>query len=449
MIGSGLILIMGNDLSPMNYIDNTYHFRQDSNFLYYFGLDHPQLAGFIDIDKNREIIIGHELTIDDVIWSGPQPSLPERAQQVGVPSTATFEQLGNLLKGAKEDGRVVHYLPPYRMDNKILMSQWLDISLKDLKENASIQLIKAVVKQRSVKTEEEIAEMEKALQTTHDMHVAAMRDARPGMREAVLTGRVHGIAVSGGGDLAYPVILTVDGHVLHNHYHGNELQEGQMVLGDFGAETSSHYAGDITRTFPVSKQFTAQQKEIYEIVLDAEVSCIEALKPGIKYRDVHLQAGKIIASGLKDLGIMKGDVDEAVAAGAHALFFPHGLGHMIGLDVHDMEDLGEDYVGYTDAILRSKQFGFRSLRMGRMLEPGFVLTVEPGCYFIPDLIDIWKAENKFTDFINYDRLEAYRDFSGVRIEDNVLITEDGHKILGPSIPKTVTEVEAIRMEAMS
>ena len=296
----------------------------------------------------------------------------------------------------------------------------------------------------SIKDAEEIEQIEKAVTISGNMHVATMMAAKAGMKEAELAGIAEGIAVSGGGHLAYPIILTINGQTLHNHYHGNTLQSGQLVLGDFGAETSMHYAGDITRTYPVDKTFTTQQKEIYQIVLNALESSIAALKPGVRYLDVHLAAARIIAAGLKDLGLMKGDIDEAVAQGAHAMFFPHGLGHMLGLDVHDMEDLGEDLVGYTEELKRSTQFGLKSLRLARALQAGFVLTVEPGCYFIPELIDQWQADGKFTDFINYDQLEKYRSFSGVRIEDNVLVTENGSRILGEPIPKTIEAVEQVR-----
>jgi Xaa-Pro aminopeptidase len=286
--------------------------------------------------------------------------------------------------------------------------------------------------------------MERAVNVTGAMHVAAMKAARVGQIEAELAGMVEGMAVSAGGNLSYPVILSVHGQILHNHYHGNTLQNGQMVLGDFGAETAMHYAGDITRTFPVDRRFTPKQREIYEIVLDAEVSAIASLKPGVLYRDVHLAAARRMAEGLKSLGLMQGDLDEAVTQGAHALFFPHGLGHMIGLDVHDMEDLGEKYVGYSDAVTRSTQFGTAYLRLARALEPGFVLTVEPGIYFIPQLIDQWRRKNLFADFINYQTVAKYRNFGGIRIEDNVLITENSHRILGDPIPKTVAEVEGLR-----
>jgi len=448
-INAGLILIMGNRESPMNYTDNTYHFRQDSNYLYYFGLDRAGVAAVIDVDNDQDIIIGEEITIDDIIWAGSQPTLSALAERVGVNHIASFEKLEDMLSNAKAAGKPIHFLPPYRHDNIIDLSQWLGISPAQVKKRASVDLIKAVVQQRSYKTPEEIIEMEKAVNTTREMHVTAMRLAKAGMTEAQVTGMVQAVAVGGGGNLSYPVILTVNGHVLHNHYHGNVLQNGQMVLGDFGAENHMRYAGDITRTFPVAAQFTTQQKEIYELVLQAENESIAALRPGISYQDIHLAAAKLMANGLKDLGIMKGDIDEAVAEGAHALFFPHGLGHMIGLDVHDMEDLGEDYVGYNDTIIRNPQFGIRSLRLGRALEPGFVLTVEPGLYFIPELIDQWQKEKKYEAFINYEALGAYRNFTGVRIEDNVLITNEGHQGLGKPIPKTIAEVEAIRGEALS
>ncbi|MEL6922809.1 MAG: aminopeptidase P family protein [Bacteroidota bacterium] len=448
-IGSGIILIMGNRYSPMNYRDNTYHFRQDSNFLYYFGLDLAGLNGYIDLDKNEACIVGAEVTIDDVIWSGPQPTLSELAAQVGINKILPVEKMVDQLKAARNAGTPVHFLPPYRHDNMMDLHNWLGIPLREMKQQASTTLIKAVVQQRAYKTPEEIVEMEKAVNTTREMHVTAMRLAKAGMTEAQLAGMVQAVAVGGGGNLAYPVILTVNGHVLHNHYHGNVLRSGQMVLGDFGAENAMRYAGDITRTFPVDAQFTTRQKEIYELVLRAEEQSIAALRPGITYQEIHLDAARLMANGLKELGIMKGDIEEAISVGAHALFFPHGLGHMIGLDVHDMEDLGEDLVGYDEQTTRSDQFGLRALRLGRKLEPGFVLTVEPGLYFIPELIDVWQKEGKHTDFIDYQALQAYRGFSGVRIEDNVLITSDGHRVLGDPIPKTVAEVEAIRAEALS
>lgn len=440
----GLILLLGNEESSKNYKDNTYRFRQDSNFLYFLGQDQPHLAAVIDPETGETTLFGDDLSVEHIVWMGPQPSMRERAYRVGAEQTAAYDTLGETLARASQSGRTIHYLPPYRPENLLKLSRWLGLSPDEVEKGGSVPLIKAIVKQAAYKTAEEVAEIEKAVTISGQMHVAAMRSARPGIKEAELTGIVEGIAIGAGGDVAYPVIMTINGQTLHNHYHGNVLKPGQMVLGDFGAETAMHYAGDITRTFPVDQKFTSRQKDIYELVLKAEVESIENLKPGIPYRDIHLQAARIMADGLKDLGLMKGDMDAAVAEGAHALFFPHGLGHMLGLDVHDMEDLGEAYVGYSDTIKRSEQFGLSALRLGRELEPGFVLTVEPGLYFIPELIDQWQQTGKFKAFINYDKVAAYRDFSGVRIEDNVLITEGGARILGAPIPKTVTEVEGLR-----
>lgn len=441
---SGLALFLGNQEVGMNYAGNTYHFRQDSNFLYFFGLDQPGLAAVIDADNDRAILFGDDLSIEDVVWMGAQPRMKALAERVGVWEVLPAKRLVGFLKKARRSGQTVHFLPPYRDDNKLLLKEALNIPLPKLKTAASEAFIRAVVAQRAHKSVEEVAEMEHAVNVTGAMHVAAMKAAREGQVEAELAGLVEGMAVSSGGNLSYPVILSVNGQILHNHYHGNTLAKGQMVLGDFGAETAMHYAGDITRTFPVGKKFTAKQKEIYEIVLDAEVSAIHSLRPGITYKEVHLAAARRMAEGLKGLGLMQGNLDEAVAQGAHALFFPHGLGHMIGLDVHDMEDLGEQYVGYAEGVTRSTQFGTAYLRLARALEPGFVLTVEPGLYFIPQLIDQWRRKKMFTEFINYANVAKYRNFGGIRVEDNVLITEHGHRVLGDPIPKTVQEVEALR-----
>ncbi|MCP3932080.1 MAG: aminopeptidase P family protein [Bacteroidetes bacterium] len=443
-IDTGIIIFLGNQESGMNYKDNPYSFRQDSTFLYYFGIDKPDLHAVIDIDSGNAIIFGNELSVDEIVWMGQQTTLKELAGRVGVSKLFPGNQMETYLKEAQSKGRKIHILPPYRPEHSIQLSNWLSVDLKGVSDFISEEFIKAVVNQRSIKGSEEVEEMEKALVTTREMHVAAMENAREGMKEVNLVGSIHGIAVRSGGNLAYPIILSVNGQILHNHYYGNTLKNGQLLLGDFGAETAMHYAGDITRTFPVGRKFTERQKEIYQIVLDAEVESIKAMKPGKTYKEVHLFSARLMAEGLKDLGIMKGNLDDAIVQGAHALFFPHGLGHMIGMDVHDMENLGEQYVGYDPSVERSTQFGFKYLRMGRALQPGFVLTVEPGLYFIPELIDQWKADGRFKDFINYDLVETYKDFGGVRIEDNVLITEDGCKILGPPIPKTIEEVEAIR-----
>lgn len=443
-VDSGLLLVMGNDDVGMNYSANTYHFRQDSNFLYFFGIDKQGFAGIIDLDEGTETIYGNDFTIDDIVWMGAQPSVKDLAAQVGVEKTSKYSALEEVLKKAKAAGRKIHYLPPYRYENMHKLNQWLDIPINDLKANASVDFIKAVVAQRSYKSPEEILELHTACTISGAMHFAAMHAAAVGKTEANLVGIVEGIASSAGCSLAYPVIMTKDGQKLHGHYHGNVLKEGDLVLGDFGAETAMHYAGDLTRTYPAGKAFTERQKEIYNVVLKMQTYSLNALKPGVKYKDVHLLAAKKMTEGLKELDLMKGDADEAVAAGAHTLFFPHGLGHMMGLDVHDMEDLGEDYVGYSDTVKRSDQFGTAYLRLGRELEQGFVITVEPGCYFIPELIDKWKAEKKYTDFINYDKVESYKDFGGVRIEDDVLITDKSFSVLGKPVPKIVEDIENIR-----
>jgi Xaa-Pro aminopeptidase len=443
-VGSGLVLLPGNEEAPMNYADNVYHFRQDSSFLYFTGIRLPHFALLMDASTGGSILFGQEPTIDDIVWMGPQPLPDQLAEGAGIEKALPYEALGAHIASALAAGRAVHYLPPYRGEQLIRLSGWLGKPIGEISAGASVGLIQAVVRQRIVKSDAEIEEIGRAVDITGQMHIAAMRQAREGMTEAELAGLVEGIAVAGGGNLSYPVILTVNGHVLHNHQHHNLLRRGQMVLGDFGAETANGYAGDITRTFPVAERFTPQQKDIYEIVLGTETDAIAACRPGVSYREVHLNAALQIANGLKDLGLMQGDMAEAVAQGAHALFFPHGLGHALGLDVHDMEGLGEQYVGYRPGLERSKQFGLKSLRFARTLEPGFVLTVEPGIYFIPQLIDIWQKEGRAKDFIRYDKLEAFRDFTGIRIEDNIVVTEAGCQVLGTGIPKQLEEIEAIR-----
>ena len=441
-IKGGLLLIAGNEESSMNYRANTYHFRQDSSFLYFFGINKPGFYGICDADSGEDTLYGNDFGIDDIIWMGEQPSVKDLGEQVAVDRTGTLADLEKQLRGAMASGRPVHILPPYRGDQLITLSGLLGSGIETVRSLVSEELIRAVVRLRSIKDDYEIAEIEKAVEVARIMHTTAMKMGFPGNFERELAGAIEGIALSHGGPVSFPVILSMDGQTLHNHYHGNELVEGRMVVCDAGAETSLCYASDITRTFPVGGKFSARQKDIYNIVLKANVDTCAASAPGIPYRDLHLQAARIIASGLADLGIMKGNVDEAVAAGAHALFFPHGLGHMLGMDVHDMEGLGEDFVGYSNTIRRSGQFGLAYLRMGRELEPGFVMTNEPGCYFIPALIDQWKAAGKFEQFINYEEVEKYRGFGGIRIEDDVLVTESGSRILGSPIPKTIGEVEA-------
>lgn len=446
-IGSGLLVFMGNEESSMNYKDNTYPFRQDSSFLYYFGLDVAGLAAVIDAESGDVIVFGNELSIDDIVWTGPLPSVKEMAAAVGVTSTAPYKEIESYIRKAKFAGRTVHILPPYRPENTIKLAQWLQVPVQDVAAQVSLPLIKAVVRQRVIKEAIEVAEIEKAVSITADMHLAAIQYARPGMKEYEVAAKVQEVAFAAGAHLSYPIICTINGETLHNHYHGNTIREGQMLLLDAGAENDMHYAGDLTRTFPVGKSFSTQQREVYDTVLNSLNHAIELLKPGVRYIDIHAGACEKLVEGLIAIGIMKGNAAEAVAAGAHTMFFQCGLGHMMGMDVHDMEDLGEQYVGYSDDLQKRKDFGWKSLRLGRALEPGYVLTIEPGVYIIPTLIDQWAAEKKHTNFIDYKVLDNFRDFSGIRIEDNFLVTSDGNRKLGKDLPKTAQEIEALKTKA--
>ena len=446
-LGSGLALFLGNEESSINFKDNWYHFRQDSSFLYFFGVSLPGLAAVVNIDDDQATIYGDDLSIEDIIWTGPQPTIATLANRCGVGNTGTIKDLILLLNKASQKGQKIHYLPQYRPENSLKLSDWLGIGQHEVVKGHSVPLIKAIVSQRSYKSELEVAEINKAVDITADMHLMAMSLASEGKKEVEIVGALHDVAVGSGGQLSFPVILTKNGQILHNHYHGNMLQSGDMVLVDCGAETAMGYAGDMTRTFPVNDHFTTRQKELYQIVVDAHQAAVKVLVPGIPFKDVHLIACKALAEGLKGLGLMNGDMDEAVAAGAHTMFFQCGLGHMMGLDVHDMEDLGEQYVGYTDTMKKSTEFGLKSLRLGRTLEPGFVLTVEPGIYIIPELIDLWKSTGKNAEFINYQKLESYRDFGGIRVEEDFVIVGDGARLLGKPVPKTVDEVEKARAGA--
>lgn len=447
-MSTGIALFPGNVEAAFNYPANTYHFRQDSHFLYFFGIDLPGFAAVIDFDNDQEYIFGNDFDIDDIIWMGPQPKVAELAEQVGITNTSPMSELQNLIAKALKDSRHIHFLPPYRGETDIQLAQLLNTSVFDIRKKASVQLIKAVVKLKEIKDKYEIAEIEKAVDIAYEMHTTAMKMAKPGVIEQKIAGTIEGISLALGGPASFPIILSMNVQTLHNHYHGNVLEEGRMMVTDAGAETQLHYASDITRTVPVGGKFSKRQADIYQVVLDANMNSIESIKPGIKYRDVHFLAAKTIVEGLKNIGLMKGDTEAAVKAGAHTLFLPHGLGHMMGMDVHDMEGLGENYVGYDDQTIRSKEFGTAYLRLGKELKPGFVLTVEPGIYFIPELIDQFKAEGKFTDFINYEIVETYKDFGGVRIEDDVLVTESGYRVLGKPIPKTIEEVERTMAESL-
>jgi len=447
-VKSGIILMPGNDEVPMNYAANPYYFRQDSTFLYYFGLDLPGLTGVIDVEENECILFGDDPDLDDIVWMGPQEPLADQAAEVGIETVNPSGSLGDILQIAVKNGRKVHFLPPYREEQTAKYISNLSIKKELIPKKVSLTLTKAVIEQRSVKIDEEIAEIEKAHTIAYEMHTTAMRMAKSGIYERDIAGVIEGIALAAGGYVAFPVILSRRGEILHNHNHSNLLRDGDLVINDSGAENSMHYASDITRTFPVSGKFTSQQKEVYEIVVKSQNESIESIKPGVKNLDIHLKAATIITDGLKDLGLMRGDTKEAVKKGAHALFFPHGLGHMMGLDVHDMENLGEDLVGYDDEVKRIDQFGIAYLRLGKKLRPGYVLTIEPGIYFIPELIRAWQREKKYEEFIDYNRIGDYIEFGGIRIEDDIVVTNDGYRIIGKSIPKSVEEVEEFCLESI-
>ena len=442
-VGSGILLFLGNDECGMNYADNTYHFRQDSSFLYFFGLSFSGLSAVINIDEDEEIIFGDELTIDDIVWMGTQPTLKEKGERVGIFNTQPSNRLSVYLDSAIKKGQKIHFLPPYRSEHSLKLHELLHLPLNEIKQSASEALIRAVINQRNYKTQEEIVEIEKACDITADMHITAMKTVKIGMKEYEVVAALEQVAFAAGGNLSFPTIATVNGQTLHNHYHGNTVKEGDMFLIDAGAETEMGYAGDMSSTIPAGKQFSARQKEIYDIQVASHLAAVDALRPSVLFSDVYDLSAKVIFEGLKSLGLTKGNADEAVAEGAHAMFFQCGLGHMMGLDVHDMENLGEVWVGYNGKP-KSTQFGRKSLRLGRELESGFVLTIEPGIYFIPELIDLWKSEKKFANFINYAKLESYRDFGGLRNEEDYLITETGAHRLGKKIPLTTEEVYALR-----
>jgi Xaa-Pro aminopeptidase len=440
-VGGGVILWLGHMLQPRNYTDNTYHFRQNSHFLYYMGLSDPDLAVLSYPERDNDILFSKPTTMDDIIWSGASQERMNMARQAGIETIEDISRLGVHLAKAQSQKLQIHYLPPYQASSLFRIAELLVMELDEVTSGVSACLKDEVARQRSIKSKLETAEIEAALRVTDHMHRRAMAVAKPGIYEYEVAGEIQAVALRANFRQSFTPIVTVRGQVLHNHSYDNLLQDGQLMINDSGAESPSGYAADITRTFPVNGRFSSAQREIYETVLSMQLGAIEAIRPGIRYRDVHLIACRILAEKLCALGLMKGDPAAAVEAGAHALFFPHGLGHMMGLDVHDMEDLG-DVVGYPKGEARSKQFGLNFLRLSRTLEEGFVLTVEPGIYFIPALIDKWAEERQHKDFIAYEKLDAYRTFGGCRIEDDVLVTAKGARVLCPGIPKTVAEVEA-------
>ena len=442
-MGSGMLLFLGNDEVGMNYADNTYRFRQDSTFLYFFGLDFPGLAAVIDVDNDREIVFGNDLTIDDIVWTGMMPSLSERCQPVGITDVRPMSELANVINARSQSSspKSIHFLPPYRGDHKVWLWELLGVEPKAQSDLASVKLIRAIVAQRNYKNEEEIRMIEESVDLSTEMHLAAYRTVRPGIHESQVAAAVEEVACRHGNALAFPTIATTQGQVLHNHGFIHTLKEGDIFLLDAGAETQAHYAGDLSSSMPVGERFTERQEIIYNIHLASFQAAVDSLKLGVPFRNAHIAAATKIAEGMKEIGLMKGDPAEAAETGAYALFFPCGLGHMVGLDVHNMENLGEQYVGYAEGQVKSKQFGFKSLRLARPLEVGFVFTVEPGIYFIPELMDKWRAEHQFTDFINYDKLDAWRDFTGLRNELNYVMTPEGARLLGTiKKPMTIKEV---------
>ncbi len=439
--GGGVILWLGHVLQPRNYADNTYPFRQNSHFLYYIGLDQPDQAVLSYPDADYDILFSRPQSVEDVVWSGGVQPRVDMARDAGIETVEDIARLGVYLTKASSDGLKIHYLPPYQATALFRIAELLVMDPGEVVAGASKPLQEAVAKQRSAKSDLEIAEIEDALAVSAGMYKAAMATIRPGLFEHDIAGVMQGAALARNRQQAYTPIVTIHGEVLHNHSYNHELKEGQLLLIDAGAESPRYYSSDVTRTYPVSGRFTQAQAEVYEIVLRSQLTAIDMIRPGSDYKDVHMKVCLVLVDGLKAMGFMKGDTSAAVEAGAHALFFPHGLGHMMGLDVHDMEDLG-DVVGYSKDRRRSDQFGLRYLRLSRPLELGYVITVEPGLYFIPALIDRWKQEKLQTDFINLDKVETFRGFGGIRIEDNVVVTEKGARVLGPAIPKKIADIEA-------
>ncbi len=442
-VGSGLILLTGNNDSPANYPSNVYSFRQDSTFLYYLGLHREGLAAVIDVEEGEEWLLGDDIDIDDIVWFGQVDSVADMAAQTGVAKSGPMKELTRLVTRALEQGRTVHFLPPYRHDWMIRLMDLTGIHPSQQRDAASLTLIKAVVAQRSVKSEGEIAEIERACAIGYEMHTTAMRLCKPGVTEQYIGGVLSGIASGRGCMVSFPSIVTMHGEIMHGNPSPRALEAGRLMLCDAGAETNENYCSDNTRTTPISGRFTQRQREIYSIVEDCHDLALSLARPGMKWWDVHFDVCRLMVDRLKEVGLMKGDTEEAVQAGAHAMFMPHGLGHMMGMDVHDMEGLGQIYVGFDDEVRPSlDQFGTNCLRMGRRLQEGFVVTDEPGIYFIPALIDEWKATGHCAEFLNFPLLETYKDFGGIRIEDDLLITRDGCRFLGEQrIPYHIKDIE--------
>ncbi len=440
-VGSGLVLLLGNEEVGMNYADNTYDYRQDSTFLYYFGHSLPGLAAVIDVDSHEAVLYGNDPSIDDIVWTGPLPTISELAGRVGVKKSGSLARLQEDVRAAIASGRKVHFLPQYRYRSQVWIQDMMGISPALQKEYASLELIKAVVAMRAVKEAREVEEIEKACKVGQEMQLIAMRLGKAGVSEKYIAGQVDGVALSYGAKPAFPTILTQRAATLHIHSHDGILKDGNLVLNDCGAESMRNYCSDYSRSWPVSGKFTTRQREIYDIVYKSYTRALELAKPGVTYMYVHYEACKVLFDGLKELGLTRGDTDAAVAAGAHSLFFPCGLGHMMGMDVHDMENLDQINVGYDEEVRPRTEFGIKSLRMGRRLQPGFVMTDEPGIYFIPELIDRWKADGTCAEFLNFPAIEKYKDFGGLRVEDDILITETGSRFLGGHLINSADEIE--------
>ena len=437
---SGVVLFLGNPDSPMNYPDNVYPFRQDSSFLYYCGLNLPRLAVIIDLDSGEEYLVGRKLEIIDIIVSGPQPSLAEQAESSGIKKVISWVQAEELIKKVATTQRELHYVPQYRAENQILLANWLNCTVAELQP--SLKLVNNVVEQRLYKSAEEVEQISQALAITAEIHIAAMKLTAPGKYERDIVAEMVAIAQRYECQFSYPIIFSVRGEVLHNVHYDNQMQAGQLVLNDSGVNSPFNYASDITRTFPVNGRFSSQQRDVYQLVYQMQKTALDMLRPGINYRDVHLGAAYCGVEGLIQLGLMQGDPAAIVEQGAYAMFFPHGVGHPLGLDVHDMEGLGEENVGYTEEIKRSTLFGLNALRFAKPLKVGHIMTVEPGIYFGSLLIQQWRKQGKFKEFINYDALNDYLDFGGVRIEDNIIITNDGYENLSATIPSELDKIEA-------
>ena len=438
---SGLILFVGNAEAPAQYKDNCYKWRQDSSWLYYWGLDEPLMAAILDIDSGSETLFADDVEIDDIIWMGPQPSVRSKADAVGIAHTAPYGALGQAIALARKSARKIHFLPPSRYYNTLKLMELL--GCQQTGKEASEALVKAVISMRLIKEDIEIEAIDAACALGYEMHSVARDSIAIGLVEQEIVGKMEGVALAKGWGVSFPTILTQHGETLHNHGHAAVIEPGRLMVIDAGVESNEHYASDFTRTYPTSGKFTARQREIYQLVYDCNELAFSLTRPGITYREVHLATARKMLEGLQALGIVKGDLDEMVAEGIAGLFQPHGLGHNMGLDVHDMEDLGENLVGYDPDQTRATQLGLRSLRMARRLVPGHVITDEPGIYFIPALIEKFKKEGLGKDFVNYAKLEGYYDFGGIRIEDDILVTADGARRLGPRrLPASPDEVEA-------